>query len=44
MPVGRLVDVRRRGNAGEREQNDAGGYTPTTIRVCGYVTIDVLHP
>jgi hypothetical protein len=44
MLVSLFVDVGRRSNAGEREQHDPGGDTPTTVRIRGYVTINVLHP
>jgi hypothetical protein len=44
MPIGLLVDVSGRCDAGERKQYDSRRNPPTTIGIRGYVTIDVLHP
>ena len=44
MPISSLMDDRGRDDAGEREQQYSGRNPPSTIRVRGYVTIDVLHP
>jgi hypothetical protein len=43
MPVRLLMDVRHRGNAKNRKQDDAGGNTPTAIGFGGNVAIDVVR-
>ena len=43
MPVRSFMDVCHRGNAKNREQDDAGGNTPTAIGFGGNMAIDVVR-